>query len=138
MPSIITFLDANILITGCNSLDLAVTIAITQIINNPQRAFVTNDFLELEVLPKPTHNKAFPAVNFYRNYFAACTYRVPTTTPMLLAAYHEACQLGLSAPDAIHLATAQVAGAHEFITLEKITKPMYRSNLVKVLHLSQI
>jgi predicted nucleic acid-binding protein len=138
MPSIITFLDANILITGCNTTDLAIAIRIAQIINDPQRAFVTNDFLELEVLPKPVHNKQAPSVMFYRNYFAACAYRIPTAPQLLADAFREACQLGLSAPDAIHLATAHAAGAHEFITMEKLTKPMYQTSLVKVFHLSQV
>ena len=100
-----------------------------------RREFVSNDWLELEVLPKPVHNKQHISVEFCQDFFGRCVRRVETDAALIKSAYAEACRLGLSAADAIHLVTAHAAGVQELITIEKRTKPMYKSKLVKVVHL---
>lgn len=138
MRLIRTFLDANILIAITNLTDASMFQHIREVLKDKRREFIANDFLRLEVLPKPTRNKKQASVDFCERYFQNCTYYVETNRALLDMAYTEACLWGLSAPDAIHLASAHAAEAHELITLENPTKPMYKSNLVKVVHLHDI
>ncbi len=137
MTKILTFLDANVLIAGTSG-NVYAAQQLGRLLTDPNRAFVTNDFLELEVLPKKIRHKQQASVQLCQSYFAGCVIRVATDNRLIEAAFAEACRVGLSAIDAIHLVTAQVASADEFITLEKPTKPMYQSKLVMVRHLSQI
>ena len=133
-----TFVDANILIKMTNLVDADVFERIEKILYDSNREFISNDFLKLEVLPKPTRNKKQASIDFCEDYFAACVHHVETNKSLLDAAFAEACRLGLSPIDAIHLAAASEANADEFVTLEKPTKPMYKSDLVKVVYLHDI
>jgi predicted nucleic acid-binding protein len=133
-----TFLDANILIAMTNLTDASVFRLIREVLKDERREFVANDFLRLEVLPKPTRNKRQASIDFCEKYFRNCAHYVETNRALLEAAYVEACRLGLSATDAIHIASAHIAQAQELITLEKPTKPMYKSKLVKVVYLHDI
>jgi hypothetical protein len=47
----------------------------------------------------------------------------------------QARQYGLGALDAFHIAAAYLLGADELVTTEKPRKPMYRSQLVRVIYL---
>lgn len=129
-----TFVDANVLIRATNIEDAGLIARIVAVLEDERREFVASDFLELEVLPKPTRNKFQVSIDFCRDFFARCVERVTTDESLMKAA----CRLGLSAPDAIHLAAASVAKADEFVTLEKPTKPMYKSKLVKVVYLHAV
>lgn len=135
MKVIRTFVDANILIAMTNITDASIFQRIRQMLADERREFIANDFLRLEVLPKPTCNRKQASVDFCEKYFQSCVHYVETNSALLHAAFVEACRLGLSAPDAIHLATASTAKADEFVTLEKRTKPMYKSKLVTVVYL---
>lgn len=46
-----------------------------------------------------------------------------------------ATQDGLSAMDALHVAAAYLLGADEFVTTERLAKPIYRNRLVEVVYL---
>lgn len=133
-----TFVDANILIRATNIEDASLIAEIVAVLEDERREFVASDFLELEVLPKPTRNKFQVSIDFCHDFFARCVECVITDERLMKAAFAEACQLGLSAPDAIHLAAANFARVDEFVTLEKPTKPMYKSKLVKVVYLHSI
>jgi len=133
-----TFVDADVLIAVTNLTDAVVFERIEKVLYDERREFVCNDFLRLEVLPKPTRNKRQASVDFCEKYFRNCAHHVETNRALLEAAYVEACRLGLSATDAIHLASAHAAQAQELITLEKPTKPMYKSKLVKVVYLHDV
>ena len=133
-----TFVDANILIRATNIEDASLIAEIAAMLDDEGREFIASDFLELEVLPKPTRNKFQISIDFCRDFFALCVERVVTDERLMNAAFAEACRLGLSAPDAIHLVAANFARADEFVTLEKPTKPMYKSKLVRVVYLHSI
>ncbi len=133
-----TFVDANVLIRATNIGEASLIYKIIVLLKDPRREFIANDLLELEVLPKPTYNKQRGSVQFCQDFFARCVRRIETDGALVKMAFDEACRLGLSAADAIHLATAHAAGAQELISLEKPTKPMYKSKLVKVIYLHDI
>lgn len=133
-----TFVDANILIRATNFEDASLIAEIVAVLEDTRREFVTNDFLELEILPKLTRNKFQISIDFCYDFLARCVVRVPTDTALMKAAFAEACLLGLSAPDAIHFVTASFAKADELITLEKPTKPLHKSKLVKVIYLHDV
>lgn len=130
-----TFIDANVLIRATNIGDASLIHKSFMLLRDARREFVSNDWLELEVLPKPVHNRQRISVEFCQDFFGRCVRRVETDAALIKLAYAEACRLGLSAAGAMHLVTAHAAGVHELITVEKRTKPMYKSKLVKVVHL---
>ncbi len=51
---------------------------------------------------------------------------------MVAVAAAELRKTNLGLADALHLAAAHLAGVDEFVTTEKISKPMHRNTLVKV------
>jgi len=54
---------------------------------------------------------------------------------LLAAGYQEAAEFGLGAMDALHIAAAVVIGANEFITSEKPSKSIYRTQSIPVIPL---
>lgn len=101
-------------------------------LQDANREFITSEYVRLEVLPKPIyfHNEA--EAEFYNAFFRVNTRTIPTSAPLLELAMEEACRTGLSALDAIHVACAVFGGAEEIVTSEKTTKPMHRTQLVRV------
>jgi predicted nucleic acid-binding protein len=71
-------------------------------------------------------------VEFYETFFSLNSRTIPTSVALLELAMKEACNIGLNALDAIHIACAVFGGAQEIVTSEKSTKPMHRTTLVKV------
>lgn len=121
-----------------NLVDVTTLLQSRKVLKDERREFIANDFLRLEILPKPTRNKQQISIDFCEKYLALCAHRVETSSALLETAFAEACRLGLSPIDAIHLAAAHAANADELVTLEKPTKPMYKSGLVKVVYLHDI
>ncbi len=119
-----TFLDAGVLIAAFRSRNEVSTPALT-LLDDPERAFVTTDYVRLEVLPKPLHFRRTTEVEFYEAFFAAAEF-VDLSPTLVLEAFEEARQVGLAAMDALHIAAAKRAGVEEFITVEGSTKPMFR------------
>jgi len=101
-------------------------------LQDPDREFVSSEYVRLEVLPKPTCFRLDAEVEFYDTFFSLNSRIVPTSHALLELAMEEACRYGLSAIDAIHIASAVFGGAEEMVTSEKATKPMHRTNLVRV------
>ena len=94
--------------------------------NDPDRVFVTSEFVRLEIFPKAIYYKRRSEVAFYEDFFADAEHIVPLSEPLGHLAYTEACQAGLSGFDALHIAAAKSSGAEEFITTERPTKPLFR------------
>jgi hypothetical protein len=61
--------------------------------------------------------------------------RGPQKLKIEALAQQVASDTGLAAMDALHIAAAGLSGAHEFVTTEKPSKPIYRSQLVRVVYL---
>ena len=72
------------------------------VLTDPDREFVSSIFVKLEVLPKPTYFKNQAEVDFYQAFFAAVTEWADSLDQITIAAYQEACNLGLGALDALH------------------------------------
>ena len=101
-------------------------------LQDPNREFVTSDYVRLEVLPKATWMRNEAEIELYETFFRLNLRTIPTSAALLELAMDEACKIGLNALDAIHIACAVFGGAEELITSEKTTKPMHRTNLVRV------
>jgi len=60
----------------------------------------------------------------------------PLTTEIVAAALKEATRHGVSAVDALHLASAAAVKADLFVTTERPPKPLHRSMLVNIISIS--
>jgi hypothetical protein len=127
-PKILTFLDASVLIYAAvkpTAETFARRIRAMQVLSDPDREFVASEFLRLEVLPIAHYFQKQREIAFYEKFFAAVTQWVAPAT-LLAPAYALACQHGLGALDALHVAAADSLAA-ELVSAEKPTKPIYRA-----------
>jgi predicted nucleic acid-binding protein len=129
-----TYLDAGVLIAAARGKAPVATKAL-DILDDPNRQFVSSIFLKLEVLPKTVYHKNISEVEFYEAVFDAVTDWAESTDEIVERGYEEAQAYGLAALDALHVAAAAILGADELVTTEKSDKPMYRTAAVKVVSL---
>ena len=121
-----TFLDAGVLIAAIRGTpDIAARAM--ELINDPERLFVSSDFVQLEVLPKAVYFGQVAEASFYRAYFASVTEMVPVSQALVSQASDQAQRAGLAAMDALHVAAARAGEAAEFITVERLGKPLFRA-----------
>ena len=120
-----TFLDAGILIAAARGRGIIPVRAHT-ILDDPERTFVTSDYIRMEVLPKALYHRQSQEGLLYERFFARAVQIVPPSASLMIQAYTEACTCGLSALDALHVAAAKFSGSEEFITTEKSTQPLFR------------
>lgn len=121
----ITFIDAGVLITASRGEEELSDKAIA-ILTSAEREFALSEFIKLEVLPKAIYYRQTDEAKFYQAFFSTVTYWANDIDQIIQDGYNIACKYGLAAMDALHLAAAISVGAEEFITTEKLTKPMYR------------
>src|ERR1019366_9155867 len=117
-PMIRTFFDSGVLIAAIRSVGPDRERAL-QVLEEPNRVFLTSPFVHLEVVPKSIFYKKRLERSFYDRYLANAEW------------YPEAGKIEAAA----HTAAAKVSRADEFITTEKPNKAIHRSSLVKVVHL---
>lgn len=129
-----TYIDSGVLISAARGTGLVAAKAM-EILDDPNREFVSSIFSRLETLPKPIYNNYRAEVEFYRTFFAAVTLWAESLEQIADDAYQEACTSGLNALDALHVAAAVSAGAEEFVTTEKPEKPIYRVKSIRVVYL---
>ena len=122
---ILTYVDACLLITAFRY-DDARGVAANIILNDPRRTFVVSNALWLELIPKAVYNKRTDEAAFYADFFGRAERYLPWSLAVLQHAQQLATTYGLSAMDAIHIAHAIDAGTDEFISAERLTKPMFR------------
>jgi predicted nucleic acid-binding protein len=127
----LTYLDSGVLIFAAKGTTAAAALALP-FLQDSSREFVTSEFVRLEVLPKPTCFHLDAEVEFYNAFFSLNSRIIPPSQALLELAMEEACIHGLSALDALHIASAVFGGAEELITSEKTTKPMHRTDLIRV------
>jgi predicted nucleic acid-binding protein len=128
-----TFVDSGVLIAAARSVGPDRERAL-QLLEDPDRSFLTSPFVHLEVLPKAVFYKKRLERAFYERYFRNATwYRDVARIEALAQA--EAARAGLGAMDALHLAAAHLSRAEELITTEKPAKAIHRSTIVKVVYL---
>jgi len=121
----LAFIDSGLLIAAARGKDELSNKAL-EVLDDPERDFVTSDFVRLEVLPKAIYNKQAHEVQFYETFFQAAQTAVPPSTALVDQAQWEAEQAGLSALDALHVAAAKEGDCRELITAEAETKPLFR------------
>ena len=132
-PLIRTYLDSGVLITAYNGAPELKEPAL-RMLEDPDRVFLCSPFVHLETSPKALFNKRSGEHRFYQKYFR----RAAITNHFKLILGHgfrEAARAGVGPMDALHLASAHLLKADEFITTEKPSKSIHRSSLVKVVYL---
>lgn len=85
-----------------------------------------------EVLPKPLFNKLNDEAEFYEAFFETIEKWASNFQDIVKDAYKYAVRHGLSALDALHVASALTVGADEFVTGEKPTKPINSVSALKI------
>jgi predicted nucleic acid-binding protein len=120
-----TFLDAGVLIAAIRGIPEVADHALA-LLNDPERLFVSSDFVQLEVLPKAVYFRQEAEASFYRAYFASVTEMVPVSQVLVSQASEQAQRAGLAAMDPLHVAAARAGEAAEFITVERPGKPLFR------------
>ncbi len=119
-----TFLDAGILIAAVRGQAQEAARALA-LLEDPERRFLTSDFLRLEVLPKAIYYRRPAEVALYERYFTTAQF-IPVSAALVVQAHTEACLFGLSALDALHITFAKAGRAEEFITTERPNAPLFR------------
>jgi predicted nucleic acid-binding protein len=125
-----TFLDSGVLLTAWKRgehHERAVSL-----LADDSQDFVTCDNVRLELLPKPAFEKRQTEIEFYNRHFHETSACEPFSEALGQAALALAKKYGLSAGDALNLASAIRLGADEFITSELPGKPMFRVAGIKI------
>ncbi len=128
----ITFIDSGVLVTAARGVGEDSEKAL-EILADSNREFASSKFIKMEVMPKAIYNRKTAEAEFYESFFSAVTYWNNDIEKVIQDAYHIACQYGLAAMDALHVAAALSVGAEEFMTTEKKTKPMFRVFSINVM-----
>lgn len=128
----ITFIDSGVLVTAARGVGEDSEKAL-EILADSNREFASSEFIKMEVIPKAIYNRKTAEAEFYELFFSAVTYWTNNIEKVIQDAYNIACQYGLAAMDALHIAAALSVGAEEFMTTEKKTKPMFRISSIKVI-----
>ena len=126
-----TFVDSGVLIAAARGDDEVGRRAMA-LLDDPTRVFVSSALVRLEVLPKPTYNRFPLECDFFNAFFQEVETVVPVDEALTTLAFKLACDSGLSAIDALHVAAACLGNADELATSEKPTKPMFRVSAIKV------
>lgn len=127
-----TYLDANVFIAAWSG-DEQTRGWARAVLDDPDRSFVTSDFVRLEVLPKPGFHRKAKETAFMQIIFEAAE-DVPITPALVRRAMALATRHDLAPLDALHLTATETANA-ELITLERPDKPMCRQTEVPVISL---
>jgi predicted nucleic acid-binding protein len=129
-----TFVDANVLIAAYRGIP-SIREPCLAILGDRDRFFIASSFLYLETVPKAIYHRNAPEIEFYTTYFEGVQIWISDAESILRIARDEAERCGLSALDAIHVATAHLAEADIFCTLERGRgpKPIHRTSLVRVI-----
>jgi predicted nucleic acid-binding protein len=123
----LTFADASVLINAARGADAARKMRALAVLGDPNRDFAATKLLKLKVLPIAVRYKLQKEVQFYERFFRAVTVWVDVDSSLLDSAYKLACNYGLGAMDALHLAASEAMMA-EFDSAERITKPIYAAS----------
>jgi predicted nucleic acid-binding protein len=125
-----TFLDSGVLLSAARSVSRDRERSL-QVLEDPQRVFVTSPFVHLEVSPKAIFYKKLLEQAFYRAYFEAAEW-VDDVSAIEREARKDAARFGLAAMDALHVAAAKLGRADELVTTERPVKALYRSTSVRI------
>lgn len=131
-----TFLDSGVLIAAARGTD-ELHLRALDILDDPEREFITSDYVRLEVIPNAVFHRKEAERKFYEAFFDHAVATVHPSPELVRIAEREASKACLSATDALHVAAAMEADAQELITHEKPTKPFFRVTDIVVTSLRQ-
>jgi len=120
-----TFIDSGVLISAATGRDALFERA-WDILDDPERVFLTSEFVRLEILPKARYFQYQDEVDFYEMFFTEVAQIVPMSAALMTQAHLEAQSAGLGALDALHVAATRISGAEEFVTTERLTTALFR------------
>ena len=120
-----TFVDAGVLISATTGRDALFDRA-WDILDDPERIFLTSEFVRLEVLPKAIYFHWQDELDVYENFFTSIAEIIPFSDGLLTQAHLEARSVGLGALNALHVAAAKLGSAEEFVTTERLTAALFR------------
>jgi predicted nucleic acid-binding protein len=126
-----TFVDSGVLIAAARGTDRTTPSAFG-ILDDPEREFASSVLVKLETIPKAAYHKRDAEREFYEKFFDRVTLWASFDSDLAKIALIAACDAGLSAIDSLHLAAAYQTRCDEFVTTEKLTKPLHRNTLLKV------
>lgn len=127
-----TYIDAGVLITAARGV-APIAVKAIEILDDPNREFASSVFLQLEILPKAIYHKNEAEAEFYNTFFKAVAQWADSIDTIAREAYREACDSGLAAMDALHIASAVSIGAEELVTTEGAQKPIHRTRMIRVI-----
>ena len=128
-----TFLDSGVLIAAYRG-SPPVGEAASNIVDDPNRLFLSSPFVRHEVSPKALYNRQQDEYRFYQSFFKRAVF-CDDLKSILNHAGKESTRAGISAMDSLHIAAAHLLNADEFITTEKPSRSIYRTSLVNVVYL---
>ncbi|MBK0011093.1 type II toxin-antitoxin system VapC family toxin [Stenotrophomonas sp. S41] len=121
------YVDACVLILAASASEEDVAQRALQELDRPDVEYVFSTLIEHEILPNPIRNKRHEQVAFFQAYIGHAM-KVACDEAQQVAALEMRINCpGLELVDALHLSAAHDAGAVEFVTAEKLTKPMVAS-----------
>lgn len=131
----LVFIDAGLLVAAVRGVDAVAERALA-ILSNPRLRFASSLLVQLEVLPKAQHYRRDAEVRFYNAFFDKVDIWAPFDATIIEQALVEAIRHGLSAIDALHLVSAASVYAELFVTTERASKPLHRTEIVKVISIA--
>ncbi len=131
----VTYLDSGVLINAFRGVN-EVSIKAAQVLDDPTRLFAASVFVQLETLPKASYNKQSAEIEFYKTFFDTVTLWATDLNTIVESADSLARVYGLAGMDALHIAAAISINALEFVTTEKVTKPMHRVTEIQVVSIA--
>jgi len=129
---ITTYIDSGVLIAAARG-DASLSPVALSYLADPNREYISSDYVRLEVLPKAVFHKRREEEEFYNEFFRFNARIIPTSAALLEYAMTEGCDTGIDGIDAVHIACAVFGGVEEFIMSEKPTKPLHRTKKVRVI-----
>lgn len=107
-----------------------------EIFDDMRRKFASSFFVKLETISKAKYHKQQEEVNLYETFFASCAIWANDLDTIINLTEEIATKYRLNALDALQMAAAISVNADEFITTEKITKPLHRVREITVICLA--
>jgi len=120
-----SYLAPDLIIASVLRMNTKLTRYILSLLEDPERRFITGDYVELETLTALRYKKQKERLEFARMFFCKSEY-VNSTNRILVRATDLASNYGLSAMESLHAASALYAGADDLLTLEKPGKTLFR------------
>jgi predicted nucleic acid-binding protein len=130
-----TFIDSGVLIAAARANTTRSTAAL-KILSENNREFASSVFIQLETQPKAIYNKQKLEESLYETFFSGVSHWASDLAQITQMADRIARIYGLAGMDALHIAAALSISADEFVTTEKLTKPMHRVTEIQVISIT--